>query len=100
MARSGTIWHTNLRFRRASFPNSICTRFNHAGENVGKSSTGNVMRDLETLNRLMLAEPHSKIVCASKLNHACTILSPVFRHVGIGVYHVSGSTWLTEDFTN
>ena len=100
MAKSGAIWHVNAQFPRASFPRSICVRFMHAGENVGESASGNVTSDLQTLMDLMMSEPHSKSDCASNVNHACNILNPAFRHVGIGVYYSEGATWLTEDFTN
>jgi uncharacterized protein YkwD len=100
MARSGAIWHVSARFRRASFPNSICVHFLHVGENVGESSEGNPMRDLRTLDTLMMAEPHSTTVCATTVNHACNILNPMFHQVGIGVYSSNGTTWLTEDFTD
>jgi uncharacterized protein YkwD len=100
MARSGAIWHVNAQFPRASFPNSICVRFMHAGENVGESASGTVTGDLQALSNLMMSEPHSKSDCASTPNHACNILNPTFRHVGIGVYYANGATWLTEDFTN
>jgi uncharacterized protein YkwD len=100
MARSGAIWHVNVQFPRASFPNSICVRFMHAGENVGESSSGNALTDLKTLDTMMMAEPHGKNVCASTVNHSCNILNPAFHQVGIGVYYSNGATWLTEDFTN
>ena len=100
MARSGAIWHVSARFRRASFPNSICVHFLHAGENVGESSDGNPMLDLRTLDTLMMAEPHGTTVCAATVNHACNLLNPKFRQVGIGVYSSNGTTWLTEDFTD
>lgn len=100
MARSGAIWHVNAQFPRASFPNSICVHFMHAGENVGESASGNVTGDLQALSNLMMSEPHSKSDCTSTTNHACNILNPAFRHVGIGVYYSNGATWLTEDFTN
>jgi uncharacterized protein YkwD len=100
MAKSGAIWHVNAQYPRASFPNSICVHFMHAGENVGESSSGNADGDLKTLEAMMMAEPHSKSACASTVNHACNILNPEFHQVGIGVYYANGATWLTEDFTN
>jgi uncharacterized protein YkwD len=100
MARSGALWHANAQFPRASFPNSICVHFMHAGENVGESSSGNAPSDLKTLDTLMMGEPHDKNLCASTVNHACNILNPAFHQVGIGVYYSNGATWLTEDFTN
>lgn len=100
MAKSGAIWHVNAQFPKASFPNSVCVRFMHAGENVGESASGNATLDLKTLDTMMMGEPHSKSECASTVNHACNILNPAFHHVGIGVYYAKGATWLTEDFTN
>jgi uncharacterized protein YkwD len=100
MARSAAIWHINPRYPRASFPRSICVPYTHAGENVGESASGNVHNDLEWLDAMMMAEPHSHAACASTVNHACNILNPAFHRVGIGVYYVDGATWLTEDFTN
>jgi uncharacterized protein YkwD len=100
MARSGAIWHINAQFPKASFPNSICVHFLHAGENVGESASGNVDGDLLALANLMMSEPHTKSDCASNVNHACNILNPAFHHIGIGVYYAAGATWLTEDFTN
>ncbi len=98
MALSGSIWHVNRRFPRASFPHNICVMYRSAGENVGESSTGNVSDDLQTLDRLMMSEPHTATACAASYNHACNILNPIFRHVGIGIYLKGGVTWLTEDF--
>jgi uncharacterized protein YkwD len=100
MARSGKIWHTNPNFPHASFPKSICVPFQTAGENVGEDASGNLLQDLHELDGLMMQEPHTAATCATTVNHACNILSPLFRHVGIGVYSVAGTTWLTEDFTN
>jgi uncharacterized protein YkwD len=100
MAKSGAIWHINAKFPRASFPNSICVHFMHAGENVGESASGNADGDMKTLDSMMMAEPHSKSACASTVNHACNILNPQFHQVGIGVYYANGAAWLTEDFTN
>jgi uncharacterized protein YkwD len=100
MAKSGAIWHVNAQFPRASFPNSICVHFMHAGENVGESASGTATGDLKTLDAMMMGEPHSKSACASTVNHACNILNPEFHQVEIGVYYANGATWLTEDFTN
>ena len=79
MAKSGAIWHVNAQFPKASFPNSICVHFMHAGENVGESASGNVTGDLLVLANLMMSEPHTKSDCASTVNHACNILNPAFR---------------------
>lgn len=100
MATSGSIWHVNAGFPAASFPHDLCVHYTAAGENVGESATGSVETDLRQLDRLMMQEPHGSSLCAQVTNHACNILNPAFRFVGIGVYVSSGTTWLTEDFTN
>jgi uncharacterized protein YkwD len=100
MAQTGSIWHTNSHYPKASFPNNICLRYTAAGENVGQSSDGNLAQDLQAMHGLMMSEPHSKSVCATTVDHACNILSPSFRQVGIGIYVSNGTTWLTEDFVN
>jgi hypothetical protein len=100
MARSGFIWHINPHYPRASFPNNICVRYTSVGENVGVASTGAVLQDLRTLDQEMMSEPHTRSICAATVNHACNILTPGFRHVGIGIYEAQAYTWLTEDFTN
>jgi uncharacterized protein YkwD len=100
MARTGNIWHENSKFPQASFPNNICVRYTAIGENVGQADYGTVDQDVQAINSLMMAEPHDRATCASTDTHACNILNPAFHQVGIGVYHVDGSTWLTEDFVN
>jgi hypothetical protein len=82
MAQTGSIWHTNLAFPRASFPHNICLALGPVGQNTGE----------------MMSEPHDRAACAGLPNHACNILSPLFRYVGIGIEFAHGSTWLTEDF--
>jgi hypothetical protein len=98
MASSGTIWHINSRYPRASFPNNICVRHGWIGENVGEAQSGNALQDLAELHHAMMSEPHSASVCAGTVNHACNILDPRFHELGIGLYMVGGVTWLTEDF--
>jgi len=100
MAQTGAIWHINARDPKASFPRNICMSYSTAGENVGMSASGNEMRDLRLLNKLMMSEPHSASACASEANHACNILNPLFHRVGIGIYQSGTTTWLTEDFLN
>lgn len=100
MAQTGTIWHTNSRDPKASFPRNICMRYSTAGENVGMSARGDEMQDLKGLDKLMMSEPHNASVCASTANHACNILNPQFHRVGIGLYQSGTTTWLTEDFVN
>lgn len=98
MAASGTIWHSNPAFPRASFPRNLCVRYRGAAENVGEWATGNIVDDLQAMDHAMMAEPHSSRLCATQDNHACNILSRSYHTVGIGVYVVNGVTWLTEDF--
>jgi hypothetical protein len=47
---------------------------------------------------MMMSEPHSASVCASQDNHACNILNPHFKRVGIGLLDSGPTVWLTEDF--
>jgi hypothetical protein len=98
MARSGQIWHVNPSYPHASFPRNLCVGYTVAAENVGASSSGSSLGDLEMLNRMMMQEPHSSATCGSTVNHACNIINRAFRHVGIGIYLAGGITWLTEDF--
>lgn len=100
MARSGAIWHINVRFPNASFPHNLCVSYSSAGENVGDSGSGNPAQDLQILDRLMISEPHSAVLCSTEANHACNILNPAYHRVGIGVYLAAGTTWLTEDFVS
>ena len=99
MAQSGRIWHTNTHFPRASFPNNICDGASSAAENVGVAASGSVANDLSDLEALMIQEPHSTSYCAKQDDHACNILNPAFRSVGIGIYIRNGATWVTEDFS-
>jgi uncharacterized protein YkwD len=100
MAQSGSIWHVNPSYPQASFPNNICISYSIAGENVGMSQSGSETNDLQTINNLMMSEPHDASTCATTVNHACNILSTAFHQVGIGIYYANNTTWLTEDFTN
>lgn len=98
MASSGSIWHSDMRYPRASFPHDMCERYMHAGENVGEATTGSVLEDLRTLHQQMMSEPHSIAACASMVSHACNILDPAYSYIGIGIDVAGGTTWLTEDF--
>jgi hypothetical protein len=98
MAQTGGIWHTNVRYPRQSFPRNICIHYVYTGENVGEAFTGDESQDVLLLDRLMMKEPHTAATCASTVNHACNILDPHFRAVGIGLLVRNGATWLTEDF--
>jgi uncharacterized protein YkwD len=93
MAQLGSISHDQ-------FPADICVAFQTAGENVGEASYGNELTDLQQLDSLMMAEPHTSSTCSTTTNHACNILNPNFHQVGIGIYNANNTTWLTEDFTN
>lgn len=92
MSRLGTITHDQ-------FPTNICIPHSTVGENVGWSWGGSESGDLQRIDSGMMSEPHDATTCARTHNHACTILSKVYRQVGIGIYHDRGGTWLTEDFT-
>jgi hypothetical protein len=98
MAASGYVWDTNPSYFRASFPNNICVRSRYSGQNSGGYHGGSLAHDLKALNAMMMGEPHDAATCASSTNHACDIMDPAFRYVGVGVYRAHGSTWLTEDF--
>jgi hypothetical protein len=99
MAASGYVWDSNPSYFRASFPNNICVRSKWSGQNSGGYfGGGGLVHGLKALHALMMNEPHDAATCASTTNHACDILDPAFRYVGIGVYRAHGSTWLTEDF--
>lgn len=75
----------------------ICVPVSAAGENIGYSSQfGNAA--LDSMHSQMMAEQHDAAYCAQFSNHACSIISPRFSHVGIGVYTANGITWLTVDF--
>lgn len=94
MARVGAINHNQ-------FPADICSTWTTAGENVGESNSGNELTDLQVLNRNMMAETVPARVPGCSGSHACTIINPAFRQVGIGIYQdAGGTTWLTEDFSN
>lgn len=97
MAKSGTIWHQNTGFPQASFPRNICVTHSIAGQNVGEASVPE-WAAIQTLNRMMMNEPHSPSICASQDDHACNILNSHFRRVGIGLVESSHTLWLTEDF--
>jgi hypothetical protein len=96
MAATGQIWHHNASRPRASFPQNICLKHGQVGENVGMATSGDEVQDLLNLNQVMMGEGTQ--ACATILTHACIILDPSYRRVGIGVYYAGGTTWLTEDF--
>jgi uncharacterized protein YkwD len=80
------------------FPGDICIPYYTAGENVGDSNTGSIVGDLQNMENMMMAEPYTPGCSGS---HVCNILSSGYSQVGIGVYRdSSGTTWLTQDFTN
>jgi uncharacterized protein YkwD len=93
MSQLGAISHDQ-------FPADICISYSTAGENVGESASGNELTDLQSLDSQMMAEPHTASTCSTTVNHACNILNPAFHQVGIGIYYINNTTWLTEDFTN
>lgn len=93
MSQVGSISHDQ-------FPGDICISYSTAGENVGESSSSNEWSDLQSLDNQMMAESHTASTCSTTNNHACNIINPAFHQVGIGIYYVNNTTWLTEDFTN
>jgi uncharacterized protein YkwD len=88
MANYGSIYHDNLSQEFCVWPST-------GAQNVGMSQSGAELQDLHVIDNLMMSEPHSP-GCVG--NHACDILNPSFRSVGIGVYYKNGATWLTQDF--
>jgi hypothetical protein len=98
MASTGHVWHTNPAYERASFPNNICLAGQIFGENAGMYRSWSVGHDLRAINAMMMVEAHGSVLCGAAVDHACTILNPGYRYVGIGIYIARGSTWLTEDF--
>lgn len=95
MEESGSIWHQNTAYPQASWPNNVCVSYSALAENVGYQMTGNELQDLQDIDNMMMSEPYSP-GCSG--NHACNILNPTYRQVGIGIYNYNGTTWLTEDF--
>lgn len=93
MAQLGGISHDQ-------FPADICISYFTAGENVGEAGYGNELTDLQKMDSMMMAEPHTAATCATTVNHACNTLNSSFHQVGIGIYSANNTTWLTEDFTN
>jgi uncharacterized protein YkwD len=94
MAQVGYINHDQ-------FPADICgygTSVFAGGENVGMNSSGDELQELQYINDLMMSEPHDPATCAVSDNHACNIISPSYRRVGIGIYDTGNTVWLTEDF--
>ena len=98
MAASGFVWHSNPSYLRASFPQNICVAARIDGQNAGMFRGKSVAADLKALDAMMMHEAHSRSTCMASVNHACNILDPAFRRVGIGIYVADGATWLTEDF--
>jgi subtilase family serine protease len=106
MAATGQIWHIYPGDSQSnptnpnSFPRDLCVSYSWAGENVGEASYGNEMTDMQQLDSMMMSETHNPTYCASYDNHACNTVNAHFHYVGIGVYYVNNTTWLTEDFTS
>ena len=69
--------------------------YQSAGENLGEATGYAPLQAVQVLNDQMMAEPpHQE-------NHRAIILNGGLHQVGIGVVvTASGSTYLTEDFTN
>ena len=96
MAQAGQLFHSDLS-------TEFCEYAGWRGQNIGYQYTGNEQQDLTNMNDLMMSEQHTANYCAQlaqnyQSNHACNIISTNFSQVGIGIYYVGGTTWLTEDF--
>jgi uncharacterized protein YkwD len=99
MAASGTIWHVNSQYPQNSFPNGVCAgSYRMLGQNVGVWGGGDVASAVQSIDNLMMQEPHDPATCASQTNHACSIINPAFTRLGVGVYASGGTAWLTTDF--
>ena len=87
MAKSGRTWHTNKRYRRASYPHDICRRGMHSAENVYAAS-GNEWAAVQTI------EQHS--MQAKKQRDR--LLSTHFTHIGLDLERRGLRVFVTEDF--
>jgi len=83
MAQVGQISHDQ-------FPQDICISWTAAGENVGEAS-GDESAAIQTLHQQMMNEGPTG-------GHYQNIMSRTFTTVGIGLYYVNNTLWLTEDF--
>lgn len=97
MAAEGYISHDQ-------FPADICVARQTAGENVGEAG-GDPLQAVLWLHRSMMSEgPCPDKRCPGDEfeahGHFLNLVNPAFRRVGIGIYTASGTTWLTEDFTD
>jgi uncharacterized protein YkwD len=72
------------------FPGDICIPWTAAGENVGEAS-GSESSAIQIIHSLMMNEGPSG-------GHYQNIMSTGFTTVGIGLYYVNNTLWLTEDF--
>lgn len=71
-----------------------------AGENLGYGGGGNAHQTIIDVHTLMMNETHTPQFCAVSNDHACNIINPTFRTVGIAVYtDAGGNTYIVEDFT-
>jgi uncharacterized protein YkwD len=93
MAASGSIWHSNPSYPAASFPNDLC---GYSGaENVGYGY-GSVDQALSSINTEMMSESWTPGCTGS---HVCSILSPLYHEVSIGIVTTpAGVTYETQDF--
>jgi uncharacterized protein YkwD len=97
MALNGQISHDQ-------FPTDVCVPYRFAAENVG-ADPGLPPDAVLSLHRLMMNEgPCTPGACTGATfeqhGHYMNILSPLYRHIGIGIVVRHGTTWLTEDFTS
>jgi hypothetical protein len=87
MQKMGTISHDQ-------FPADICIPAMLEAENVGMWQ-GDELQALQSIHNMMMGEPYTPGCMGT---HVCNILSSKFRQVGIGIYYVNNTVWLTEDF--
>jgi uncharacterized protein YkwD len=72
------------------FPQDICISWSAAGENVGEAG-GSEGSAIQALHQQMMAEGPSG-------GHYRNIMSTTFTTIGIGLFYVNNTLWLTEDF--
>jgi hypothetical protein len=87
MAQIGQLSHDQ-------FPDDICYPTRAMGENVGASG-GSKWNAIMAVYGLMMSEPYTP-GCTG--NHKCSLLSPVYTHIGIGFSLGGGQWYQSEDF--
>jgi hypothetical protein len=100
MANSGSIFHTNPKYPHASYPADLCLPHKTPFEDVSTGSSGNEQTDVQGVIQIFFQDEHSPVSCKQQVNHACPILTPAEKWVGIGLYYARGVTWVTIDFVS